>query len=129
MLTLQRLRQFAVRGGTPLSRFGCYFHLGPQWPVGELCHIHSQGTQHTALVTGFREGELVLQPLGHVDGIRPGDCVEALGRGLDIAVGDALVGRVIDALGNPMDRKPAPLLTSRRNIHAAPAKPLRAYAH
>ena len=97
---------------------------GPAVAVGELCRIHSRGTQHTALVTGFREGELILQPLGHVDGIRPGDCVEALGRGLDIAVGEQLVGRVIDALGNPMDWKPAPNLSSRRSIHADPPNPL-----
>ena len=97
---------------------------GPAVAVGELCRIHSRVTQHTALVTGFREGELILQPLGHVDGIRPGDCVEALGRGLDIAVGEQLVGRVIDALGNPMDWKPAPNLSSRRSIHADPPNPL-----
>ena len=60
--------------------------LGQRWQWAS-CVIFIPGTQHTALVTGFREGELILQPLGHVDGIRPGDCVEALGRGLDIAVG------------------------------------------
>ena len=97
---------------------------GPAVAVGELCQIHSRGAKHKALVTGFREGELILQPLGHVDGIRPGDTVEALGRGLDIAVGEGLIGRVIDALGNPMDGKPAPLCTVRRSIHAAPPNPL-----
>lgn len=97
---------------------------GPAVAVGQLCRIHSAGHAHPALVTGFREGELILQPLGHVDGIRPGDVVEALGQGLEVAVGDALIGRIVDALGNPIDDGPALRLSQRRSIHAAPPNPL-----
>ncbi|TVR44074.1 MAG: FliI/YscN family ATPase [Planctomycetota bacterium] len=97
---------------------------GPAVAVGELCHIHSGGHQHLALVTGFREGELILQPLGHVDGIRPGDVVEATGRGLEVQVGEHLIGRVVDCLGRPVDQGPAIPPQGRRGIHTAPPDPL-----
>ncbi len=82
---------------------------GPAVPVGDLCRIESVTGACQALVTGFREGEIILQPLGSIDGIRPGDEVRAEGHGLQVPVGPALVGRVIDALGNPLDgRGPIP---------------------
>jgi flagellum-specific ATP synthase len=63
---------------------------------------------------------VLLQPIGHLDGIRPGDQVVALRRPLDIPVGPALIGRIIDGVGNPIDgRGPIPG-SARRTIHAEP---------
>lgn len=94
---------------------------GPAVPVGDTCHIITgRGEPRTALVTGFREGEVILQPLGHLDGIRPGDQVIALDRPLSIPVGPGLVGRVIDGVGNPLDGKGPLLGSSRRGINADP---------
>ena len=47
---------------------------GPAMPVGDTCTVvGAEGRERTAMVVGFREGEILLQPLGHLDGIRPGD--------------------------------------------------------
>ncbi len=76
---------------------------GPALPLGDTCRIHTIHGQRTAVVTGFREGEVVLQPIGHLDGIRPGDAVLALGGPIEIPVGPGLIGRIIDGVGNPID--------------------------
>ena len=94
---------------------------GPSMPLGDTCAIRgSDSHERIAVVVGFREGEVLLQPIGHLDGIRPGDQVVALRRPLDIPVGPALIGRIIDGVGNPIDgRGPIPG-SARRTIHAEP---------
>ena len=94
---------------------------GPAVPVGDTCTLRlSNGEQRIALVTGFREGEIILQPIGHLDGIRPGDLVVARHRALDIPVGPGLIGRVIDGVGNPLDGKGPLLGSARRPIASDP---------
>ncbi|HET6281462.1 MAG TPA: type III secretion system ATPase SctN [Polyangia bacterium] len=56
-----------------------------------------------AEVVGFRGDEVVLMPLGDAAGIGPDSLVTPTGRPFSIAVGPALLGRVLDGLGNPMD--------------------------
>jgi flagellum-specific ATP synthase len=78
---------------------------GPLAAVGEICRIES--TRHDgsvlAEVVGFRNHRVLLMPLGDISGIHPGSDVIALGRPLQIPVGDALKGRVLDGLGQPLD--------------------------
>ena len=94
---------------------------GPAVPVGETCSLRlSNGEQRIALVTGFREGEIILQPIGHLDGIRPGDLVIARHRTLDIPIGPGLIGRVIDGVGNPLDGKGPLIGSARRPIAGDP---------
>lgn len=94
---------------------------GPAVPVGDTCDVvGADGARRLALVTGFREGEVLLQTIGHLDGVRPGDQVLARHRQLDIPVGPGLVGRVVDGLGRPLDgRGPIPG-SARRGLHADP---------
>ena len=56
-----------------------------------------------AEVVGFRDGRLLLTPLGDTEGVAPGAAVISLGRPLDVPVGGSLLGRVLDALGRPID--------------------------
>ncbi len=97
---------------------------GPAVPVGECCHLGHGSNQRLAVVVGFREGEVILQPVGHTDGIRPGDRVVALGRPLEIPVGPGLIGRVIDGVGNPIDDRGPISGNARRSIHGDPPAPL-----
>lgn len=78
---------------------------GPAAAVGEVCHIYSARNQAStpAEVVGFRDGNLLLMPLGEVHGIHPGSEVIATGNPLQVTVGNALRGRVIDGLGRPLD--------------------------
>ena len=57
--------------------------------------------------------------LGDYALVQAGDRVERTGRVMDVAVGEALLGRVIDALGRPLDGKPAPATSARRAIERA----------
>lgn len=53
------------------------------------------------------ENEVGVILLGDYQNLHAGDEVERTGRVLDVAVGESLLGRVIDALGNPLDGKVA----------------------
>lgn len=79
---------------------------GPQVSIGDLCNIHvSRGGMLKAEVVGFKDEKVLLMPLGDMTGISPGCLVSANGDFLRVAVGDELIGRVLDGLGRPMDDK------------------------
>lgn len=85
--------------------------------VGELVEIERHADSKTrspdsdspllAEVVGFRGEEVVLLPLGSATGIGPASVVRPLGRPLTIQVGPALLGRVLDAYGVPVDGGPS----------------------
>ena len=82
---------------------------GPLCSVGESCEIlDGDGLRHKGEVIGFRGTNVVSMPLNATKGIRYGDGVQALGTLPSIAVGDEMHGRVLDALGAPLDGRPAP---------------------
>jgi len=76
--------------------------------VGELCTIAAGRNRELvpAEVVGFREGRTLLMPLGEMHGIGPGNPVSPTGRPFSLAVGDHLLGRVLDGLGRPIDGGP-----------------------
>lgn len=100
---------------------------GPHARLGDLCWIHSETEQEpiAAEVVGFRENRVLLMPLGELQGVQPGSLVRASGRCLDVPVGDALLGRVVDALGRPMDDGPAIETSDRYPTSAAPPSALK----
>ncbi|MGI6741727.1 MAG: F0F1 ATP synthase subunit alpha [Brevefilum sp.] len=99
-------------------------HISPKVKFRDVGTVHHIG-QGVATVSGLPNvsiDEVVVFPTGvegmalnleqkHVDlimlgseeGIRGGDLVQATGKRLNIPVGSALLGRVIDPLGNPLD--------------------------
>ncbi|MDI3316497.1 MAG: FliI/YscN family ATPase [Bacillota bacterium] len=96
---------------------------GPLSEVGELCRVEEGGGEALAEVVGFREGRTLLMPLGALQGIRPGARVEALGRRLEIGLGEEMLGRVLDALGQPMDGGGGWRVEERRPVLAEPPRP------
>lgn len=80
---------------------------GPETHVGELCRIMNPRLKKDVLaeVVGFRDKSVLLMPLGEMTGIAPGNDVIATGMELSVGTGQALLGRVLDGLGNPMDGK------------------------
>jgi flagellum-specific ATP synthase len=76
---------------------------GLQAEVGEVCMVGTDRNRAAvaAEVVGFRDGRTLLMPLGELHGIGPGTRVLATGAPFRVAVGDALLGRVLDGLGNP----------------------------
>jgi flagellum-specific ATP synthase len=77
---------------------------GPAGSVGQICEVRSSHGKRLPLeVVGFRDGRLLSVPLGDIAGIRPGDRIAARAGVLTVPSGRALLGRVIDGLGQPMD--------------------------
>ncbi len=98
----------------------------PAGEVGEICHIYN--TKETAYIpaeiVGFRKDRILLMPYGELSGIGPGSKVALTGRPFKVAVGNQLVGRILDGLGNPMDGGAAVVPEKWANIHNAPPHPL-----
>jgi flagellum-specific ATP synthase len=98
---------------------------GPDALVGEVCELRPRhGAALRAEVVGFRDGRVVLMPYGHVHGVGHGCEVLATGMLPEVAVGPALLGRVIDAFGHPLDEHPAPIVSETRPLRARPLNPL-----
>ncbi|NLF34885.1 MAG: flagellar protein export ATPase FliI [Clostridiales bacterium] len=78
---------------------------GPTVNMGHICRIYpSTGEQYVeAEVVGFRDQRVLLMPFGDMTGIGFGSRVVSTGQALQVPVSDMLVGRVLDALGKPMD--------------------------
>jgi flagellum-specific ATP synthase len=97
--------------------------------VGEVCEIYPSGQLSLlAEVVGFREDRTLLMPLGDMQGIQPGSPVYPTRSVFRAPVGPALLGRVLDGLGNPIDGR-GPLATSETApIYAAAPHPLRRQA-
>ncbi len=72
--------------------------------IGEVCEIRTaQGGALLCEVVGFRDERALLMPLGDMQGIQPDSPVTPLRTLFRAPVGEALLGRVIDGLGNPID--------------------------
>ena len=83
---------------------------GPSASVGEACWITAAsgiGEPVLAEVVGFRQHRVLLMPLGEMRGLGPGSEVVRTGQPFKVAVGEVLLGRVIDAMGKPLDGKGA----------------------
>ena len=100
---------------------------GPTVSVGELCYISSHNPDVPPIpaeVVGFREGYVMLMPVGEMQGIGPGCEVTAAQKMLNVKVGDELLGRVLDGLGNPIDGKGPILCKKEYSLQADPPHPL-----
>ena len=75
---------------------------GPGAPVGSLCTIDG-ARPIPAEVVGFRTGRVLLMPLGDLAGVAPGSRVVLVRERPLVEVGDAMLGRVLDGLGRPLD--------------------------
>ena len=82
---------------------------GPLCSVGECCEVlDAEGVRHPGEVIGFRGTNVLSMPLDATQGIQYGDGVQALGTLPSIAVGEQMQGRIVDAMGVPLDGLPRP---------------------
>jgi len=80
---------------------------GPCSAIGEIClvEVQKEAQKIPAEVVGFKENKILLMPLKETRGIQPGDRIIPTGFSAQAEVGPRLLGRVIDSLGNPLDKK------------------------
>ncbi len=98
---------------------------GPDAAIGEVCELQLPGGGTLrAEVVGLRPDRSVLMPYGDTRGVAAGCQIVATGQPPGMAVGAALLGRVIDPFGAPLDGAAAPVTAEVRSLHAAPINPL-----
>lgn len=99
----------------------------PQVKMGEVVLIKREEAPLMAEVVGFTREEVYLSPLGEMHGIGPSSEVIPLRMALHIKVGEGLLGRVVDGLGNPLDlEQKGPLhLTESYSVINPPPDPLK----
>lgn len=99
---------------------------GVQAAIGDAILVHREdGRVLPAEVVAVEGKSLSCMPLGNPSGIRYGDEIETLGRPLPLMVGEQLLGRVLDGLGEPIDDGPHPLGLEDVSLDVAPPHPLR----
>ncbi len=104
-----------IRAGVPGAR------------VGEICLIRSPHQQKAlrAEVVGFRGSEVILMPLGEISDVAMGAEVVSTGKSLRVKVGDALLGRVLNGLGEPIDSLGAIENLAEYNVMQTPPDPMK----
>ncbi|HEY8361557.1 MAG TPA: flagellar protein export ATPase FliI [Tissierellaceae bacterium] len=100
---------------------------GPMATIGELCYIYPHKSNIPVLseVVGFKDDKILLMPLGDMEGIASGSTVVGSGKSLKVNVGEGLIGRIVDGLGNPIDGL-GPLKTDKYYpVQNSPPSPLK----
>lgn len=96
--------------------------------VGDMCHIRVRDGAHSrtvrAEVVGVRESATVLMPMGETHGLQAGCLVRQADTGMTMPAGPALLGRVVDAGGRPIDGRGPLGPTTPEPIHRDPPPPL-----
>lgn len=75
----------------------------PQVKMGEICLILRDGEPLRTQVIGFTKEEVFLSPLGEMSGIGPSSEVIPTRLPLHIKIGDNILGRILNGLGEPID--------------------------
>jgi flagellum-specific ATP synthase len=105
--------------GMTLEAVGC------EVAVGGRCLVDTaDGKQIEAEVVGFSGEKLFLMPTGDIRGIMPGARVVPTRSDSEIAVGDAMLGRVLDGAGRPLDGLGELRCTDRISLTGEPLNPL-----
>ncbi len=117
----------------PLRRAGVVVGLvglliesrGPAAAIGDFCEIETSGARGVRTqVIGFREGNVLSMPLEETGGLRLGDAIVARSRDARVEVGEALLGRVLDGFGRPMDGGAPIDAGTYYDLYRTPASPL-----
>ena len=119
------VNEFVVEGtlsrmvGMTLEAVGC------EAAVGGRCLVDTaEGRQIEAEVVGFSGDKLFLMPTGDIRGIMPGARVIPTHSVSEVAVGDELLGRVLDGAGRPLDGLGELQCTDRVSLTGEPMNPL-----
>jgi flagellar protein export ATPase FliI len=95
--------------------------------VGELCLIYNarSGAPVKAEVVGFQNRHVLLMPFGDLMNIGPQSEIATTGTCLMVKVGDGLLGRVLDGLGEPIDGAGPVRCGDEYPVYGYPPDPLR----
>ena len=93
--------------------------------IGQRCSIQSSGQTEPVLadVVGIDQGDAILVPLGLLRGIAVDSVVSITAQRPSIFVSTALLGRVLDGFGEPLDDQPANRSGKAADVHASSPSP------
>ena len=100
---------------------------GPECNIGDICRIYSKEDRQSfiyAEVVGFQSEKVLLMPYTDIEGIGPGSIVDNTGDKLRVKTGEAMIGRIINAIGEPIDGKGEINYTGSISISGVPVNPL-----
>lgn len=98
----------------------------PRATIGSLCEIMPLDGQDCMLaeVVGFRDQSALLMPLGEMHGLGAGSLIRVLDASAYIQVGPKLLGRVVDAMANPVDGRGPVECTDNCKLYQLPPSPM-----
>lgn len=98
---------------------------GPAAAIGDFCEIcTATGRRILCQVIGFNDHTVLSMPLEEPTGLQPGDKIVSRSAQSLLPVGPALLGRVLDGLGRPLDGGPPVEAACRYELYAPPPSPL-----
>lgn len=123
---LERVDPLAVHGRIAQAVGIVLEGYGPVTSIGEICEITREDGEGSVMaeVVGFRGDRVLLMPLGEMRGIGPGSRLIVRGRSAAVSVGPDLLGRVLDGLGQPLDRRGPIAAEKAYPLYAPPLNPL-----
>jgi len=99
---------------------------GPTMRIGDLCFVKppDRVSLVPVEVMGFRSGRILLMPLGGMDGIAPNSLLIPTHRPQAVRVGPAVLGRVLNSMGHPLDGRPLVRCDETAVLQASPPRPM-----
>ncbi len=96
---------------------------GVKASIGESCRILSEHLELDAEVVGFRDGKVLLMAVGDLSEVKAGSRVLSIGKKVSVRVSPALIGRVINDRGEPIDGK-GPIAGREYPLYSGTPNPL-----
>lgn len=120
-------RNFYIRLGKVTKVIGLTIEVeGIETFIGELCEIIISKSEEVVLaeVVGFKDSKVLLMALGDLQGVSPSCYVLPKGNTLRVKVGNELLGKILDGLGNPIEDE---VIKTRNkySIYNEPPNPLK----
>lgn len=127
MAMIDRAATLEIRGRVSEVRGMALVVVDLPVPVGSMVRIqveHGTGAMLDGTVVGFDQSKTLVMPLGSIEGVRRGDRVVAGQFFQSVKVSHALLGRVIDGLGRPIDGKGPVVDSVARPLEPDPIDPM-----
>lgn len=102
--------------------------------IGSLCEIVPlhEGEPVPAEIVGYSDSRALIMPLGELRGLGPGSLIRVRKQQATISIGEAMLGRVLDGMGQPLDQvRPSSCPTRSASIRcrSAPCDGRRSASH
>ncbi len=98
---------------------------GPGVPVGGICEVEVTDRERLdAEVVGFKGNRILLMPLGEMRGVKPGNRIWMSQEKAGVEIGPGLLGRILNGMGEPIDRKGPLEIEGNYALYADPLNPM-----